>query len=324
MLEASKIFHSEVAMSTPELSRAERGIAEELIGQTVLDEVNGTSASIQFKRVYHQEKHEETNDLYYEMVKNKVLMVAEFSTGAVSETVLGDQYRFVPNNTILEIANRIGGASITVNHFGMYFFGSVTKDDLTAQIFNSYGGVRAFEMAPTIKLDNIDVPVFLKLRQVHSGGLETFEFRLRESLTVAKALSESKGEIEQLLTEPMTLLEAKTVEESLTKSRMPKKIVEQYTTRRNSLLDDKIESYKDVILFMVQTVKDYGLSKKFSVPLQIATDKLVSEILLTSKAAAKIKSATMSVDREEIMRDTQDYLKGQEEAPKKVSSGLKF
>lgn len=281
--------------------RAERSVASDAVGKKMLDKVGNTEAEIVFKKIYHKVGSDFTE------VPNKVLMVSRFRTSgsdevSEKETVLASKYAFVPNNTLLDVAENLGGAEITTDHFGMYFFGKAIKDGLTVCISNSYGGVRSFNCAPTVKIQNKMVPVFLGLKQVHTGNLEAFEFRLRESLLVAKSLQSGQKAIEEVLCEPMTAKDEEFLDKLFIESRLPKKMLEDLIERRKATglaeVTKPIKSFADAIVAVVEGVKTYSNAKKFSAGLQLVGEKIVTEVIFRSKASALILEAVGMAERE--------------------------
>ena len=278
-----------------EMATVTKLVAKDVVNQVFVDAVGSDSATIEFKEIYQKIDNEMLK------VNGKVLMRVTFDQSGkdvVKESVLSETYVFVPNSNIDAIAAEIPGSTVSTNFFGMHYFGHVeSADGLRVAVSNSYGGVRAFEMSPTAKIRGEYVPVFLKLRQIHSGTLDTFEFQMKESLAVSRALRDGQHSIEVILSEEMTKKEEEYLDKLILESRMPKKITEEYLSRRGALINP-IKSFADAILFLVDEIKTYGSTKKFSVGVQLFGEKLITDILSRSKAAAIILDAVGTAERE--------------------------
>jgi len=269
-------------------ARARRTQVKDVLDQTFVDEIAPHNATLRFREVRYKENED------HEVSEGKVLIIAEFSeTGTRKDVVVSDGYSFVPNNTIVDLAEAIGGAEIVVDHFGMSFHGKLTQDELTVFFSNSYGSGRAFTFRPSIQLDEHVIPVFLKMRQVHSGEIKDFEFRLRESLEVARYLRDGQESIEAVLKEPMSEEENEFIFDLLDERNMPKRLVEALRERVDAPEEEtkKVRSYADVIVFIVQFVKDSHSQKRYAAGLQNGAEKTIDNILQRSKASALIFKA---------------------------------
>lgn len=267
--------------------KAERISAKDVLYQPMIDEVAGHRATIEFRETFTR--------LGNEMVRSpgKLQMFAEFSdTKGVSEWSLTEAYAFLPNSIINSVAEKLGDATIDVRHFGSYFFATLESENVKIALQNGYGGGRAFELAPTINVRGQSIPVFLKARQVHSGELASFEFRVRETIHVSKVLASNQDRLDQLLEAPLTDGDRQWIGKAIESHKMSKKMGESLLV----FAQEEAKTLADIILNVVNSVKNRQTTKEFSSGLEIKAEKMIGDILRKSAIAAEVYAAVKDLD----------------------------
>jgi hypothetical protein len=270
--------------------KATKSIASQAVNCPMLDTVGEYSAVVTFREIF---AYEPESPEKFRKVENSKLMIAEFDQiGKKTETVVSNNYCFVPNNVILDAAEQIPGAEVKTEHFGMYYFGEILRDNIKIRVGNSYGGGKAFTLAPTITIRDKTVPVFLKTRQIHHGKAEALEFQIRETLAVSEALNDGHESIRTAIEEPMQKEDIRMITSLLgpesPSRKVPKTIANAYATKLEA---GELRSYADVIVFIVDSIKRHMTEKQFTVRLHVVAENIIEQILSVSKIAATLTEA---------------------------------